>query len=132
MVYFAQFRAPWVHSWNNPRRSNKIKNILILIQINKLFKLVSKGIGIMMVISISKIRKITAMRKNRIEKGKRADPFGSKPHSKGDSFSRRRVVFLNNRVLAMIRIVGRIIASKVIRIIIFSLIRALWLEITYT
>lgn len=32
-------------------------------------------------ISISKIRKITAKRKNRREKGTRAEFFGSKPHS---------------------------------------------------
>jgi len=33
------------------------------------------------VISTSKIRKITAIKKNRREKGNRAEPFGSKPHS---------------------------------------------------
>ena len=33
------------------------------------------------VISTSKIKKITAIRKNRREKGKRADPLGSNPHS---------------------------------------------------
>lgn len=39
-------------------------------------------------ISTSKIRKITAKRKNRREKGKRADPIGSNPHSNGELFSR--------------------------------------------
>lgn len=33
------------------------------------------------VISTSKIKKITAIRKNRREKGRRADPLGSNPHS---------------------------------------------------
>lgn len=33
--------------------------------------------------SISKIRNTTASKKNRIEKGKRAESLGSKPHSKG-------------------------------------------------
>ena len=33
------------------------------------------------VISTSKIRKITAIRKNRRENGNRADPLGSNPHS---------------------------------------------------
>lgn len=33
------------------------------------------------VISTSKIKKITAIKKNRKEKGKRADPLGSNPHS---------------------------------------------------
>lgn len=48
------------------------------------------------VISTSKIRKITAIRKNRKEKGRRADPLGSKPHSYGEFFSRSRIVFLAN------------------------------------
>lgn len=39
-------------------------------------------------ISTSKIRKMTARRKNRREKGSRAELIGSKPHSKGDIFSR--------------------------------------------
>jgi hypothetical protein len=39
-------------------------------------------------ISISKTRKITANRKNRMEKGVRAERKGSNPHSKGESFSR--------------------------------------------
>lgn len=46
------------------------------------------------VISTSKIKKITAIRKNRREKGIRADPLGSKPHSKGEFFSRSLIVFL--------------------------------------
>ena len=33
------------------------------------------------VISTSKIRKITAIKKNRKENGNRADPLGSNPHS---------------------------------------------------
>ena len=41
-------------------------------------------------ISISKTRKITANKKNRNEKGSRADLLGSKPHSKGELFSRSR------------------------------------------
>ena len=47
------------------------------------------------VISTSKIRKITAIRKNRREKGIRADPLGSNPHSKGEFFSRSLIVFLD-------------------------------------
>jgi len=39
-------------------------------------------------ISTSKIRKIIARRKNRKEKGSRADLIGSNPHSKGEFFSR--------------------------------------------
>jgi len=46
------------------------------------------GAGRRRMISISNTRKITARRKNRSEKGVRAELWGSKPHSKGDSFSR--------------------------------------------
>ena len=35
-----------------------------------------------------------AIRKNRREKGSRADPRGSNPHSKGEFFSRSVTVFL--------------------------------------
>lgn len=45
------------------------------------------------VISTSKIRKITAIRKNCRENGIRAEDFGSKPHSNGDLFSRSMNVF---------------------------------------
>lgn len=47
-----------------------------------------KGEGINSTISISKTRKITASKKNRIEKGIRAFLFGSNPHSNGEHFSR--------------------------------------------
>lgn len=49
------------------------------------------------VISTSKIKKITAIRKNRREKGSRADPLGSNPHSKGEFFSRSVTVFFAKR-----------------------------------
>ena len=63
------------------------------------------------VISTSKIRKITAIKKNRSENGVRADPLGSKPHSKGEFFSRSLIVFLDRsedtimRALAIIKTV---------------------------
>lgn len=50
--------------------------------------------GISSVISTSKIKKMTAIRKNRSENGRRADPLGSNPHSKGEFFSRSLIVFL--------------------------------------
>jgi len=46
--------------------------------------------------STSKIRKITANKKKRIEKGTRADPLGSNPHSKGEFFSRSKTTRLDN------------------------------------
>ena len=49
---------------------------------------ITKGVGIRSTISISKIKKITASKKKRVEKGNRALSFGSKPHSNGVLFSR--------------------------------------------
>jgi len=49
------------------------------------------------VISTSKIKKITAIKKKRREKGSRADPFGSNPHSKGEFFSRSMIVFFASK-----------------------------------
>lgn len=51
-------------------------------------RVIKMGIGINSTISISNTIKITASRKNRMENGVRAERVGSKPHSKGDSFSR--------------------------------------------
>jgi hypothetical protein len=44
------------------------------------------GNGNSSAISTSKIMKITAIKKNRDEKGSRAEFFGSNPHSNGDLF----------------------------------------------
>lgn len=48
---------------------------------NRLVTLKIEAKGSRRVISTSKIRKITAIKKNRKEKGNRADPLGSNPHS---------------------------------------------------
>ena len=46
------------------------------------------GAGISSTISMSKTKKITARRKNRVENGRRALSLGSNPHSNGVDFSR--------------------------------------------
>lgn len=79
------------------------------------FKAKRAGAGSKITISMSKIRKITANRKNRVEKGRRADRRGSKPHSKGDSFSRSIV----ERAVS-IRVItnskeGKKIAQKIVK-----------------
>jgi hypothetical protein len=51
------------------------------------------GIGNSSAISTSKIMKITALKKNRDEKGSRAEFFGSNPHSNGDLFSQSSLIF---------------------------------------
>ena len=69
-------------------------------------------------ISISKIKKIIATKKKWIEKGRRAEFLGSKPHSKGLFFSRSLNLFLEIKLANIIRIlvIIRIIKKKVIRI----------------
>jgi hypothetical protein len=57
------------------------------------------GIGRSNAISTSKIMKITAIRKNRDEKGSRAEFLGSNPHSNGDLFSRSSFIFFEMRVV---------------------------------
>ena len=53
------------------------------------------GMGNSNVIYRSKIMKITVIKKNRDEKGSRAEFFGSNPHSNGDLFSRSSFIFLD-------------------------------------
>ena len=60
------------------------------------------GIGYSSAISTSKITKITAIKKNRDEKGRRAEIFGSNPHSNGDLFSRSSLIFLEISVANII------------------------------
>lgn len=75
-------------------------------------------IGNNIAISTSKIKKITAIRKNRNEKGNRADLFGSKPHSKGDDFSRSSIIFFDSSVANIIINMDSIIVNVVIIIMI--------------
>jgi hypothetical protein len=59
-------------------------------------------------ISTSKIRKIIAIKKNRIEKGSREEDRGLNPHSKGESFSCSiKDFFLSNeeRAITIIEII---------------------------
>ena len=55
------------------------------------------GRGIMMTISISKIKKITARRKNRRENGRRAFEEGLNPHSNGEANSRSLAIVLKGQ-----------------------------------
>jgi len=60
------------------------------------------GMGNRSAISTSKIMKITAIRKNRDEKGSRAEFFGSNPHSNGDLFSRSSFIFFEISVVSVV------------------------------
>lgn len=77
------------------------------VQINKFEDFKVKIIGRIRAISTSKIRKIIAIKKNRIENGRREEFMGLNPHSKGESFSRSEIFFFP-------RIVERAITIKAI------------------
>lgn len=96
------------------------QKVIMIILISKV-KLLMEGTGSKRAISMSKIRNKTAKIKNRSEKGIRAELWGSNPHSKGEDFSRLKVIFLLSRKVAMITMVGTIAAiiidKKIVSII---------------
>lgn len=86
-IYSAHSRPPWSHSYTNPRVS---KIIISIAQKNVCIGSGSwsaQGRGRRSAISRSNNKNRMATKKNRIEKGSRAEPIGSKPHSYGESFS---------------------------------------------
>lgn len=80
-----------------------------------------QGRGRRRAISRSKSRKRMATRKKRMEKGRRADPKGSKPHSYGESFSASGLSCgsQNDRVARMVESARVMMITVVIRFIIF-------------
>ena len=78
-------------------------------------------IGNSKVISTSKIKKITAIKKKWREKGSRAEDLGSNPHSKGDLFSRSIKVFFEIKFTMIIIIMLIIIIRIAINVIIFNI-----------
>lgn len=110
----AQVNAPWFHSWYNPINKIIIKNRLINEKLIMFEIFIIKIRGINKVISTSKIKKITAIKKNWSEKGNRAEDFGSNPHSNGDLFSRSVKVFFEIKLAINITI---ILIKKIIKAI---------------
>ena len=84
------------------------------------------GIGRIKVISTSKMRKITAMRKNRRENGTRADLLGSNPHSKAEGFSRSKTFFMAIVEFNAIKATGKI-KDKTIMLKIISITEVIFL-----
>lgn len=77
------------------------------------------GIGNNSAISTSKIIKITAIKKNRDEKGSRAEFLGSNPHSNGDLFSRSSFIFFDSKVVSnMMADDSRIVIVAILMIIV--------------
>lgn len=81
--------------------------IHVLVILNFIVKI----IGNMIAISMSKIKNNTAIKKNWIEKGVRADLLGSNPHSKGDNFSRSLFDVFEITVHIIIIIIAIVILS---------------------
>lgn len=91
-------------------------------------------IGKIIAISTSKIKNKIAIRKNWMENGKRADAFGSNPHSNGDIFSRFIIFFFEiivHKVIITIEIIDDIIIDIMILNITFSCLKIFWLEVKY-
>lgn len=81
-------------------------------------------VGKIKAISTSKIKKIIVIKKNRKEKGKREDDFGSNPHSKGDLFSRSIKVFFDKieaNIITIVQINIIIVDIKIIEKIIYTI-----------
>lgn len=96
-----------------------VKRIIKVIRFKDVFN--TSGIGRISVISTSKIKKITAIKKNRRENGMRAGSLGSNPHSNGDGFSRSWIFFFAIEELSIINAIDRKRARKNIHNIIFIL-----------
>lgn len=95
-----------------------------------------QGRGRSKAISRSNKRKRMATRKNRREKGSRADPRGSKPHSYGDSFSASGFIWgsqndTNASTQDSSVVIIRIVVIKFI-ISPWGLTKTQWLEVTCT
>lgn len=111
-----QFNDPWFHSWKRPINKIIRKKKEVIVQIFILEFINVKIIGKIKVISTSKIRKIIAIIKNRIEKGKRDEFNGLNPHSKGEDFSDSKNIFflkieeinIVNQLIKKIKIVKNI------------------------
>ena len=81
IAYSAHSRPPWAHSYMSPR-VNKIRTSVAHVNVSSgEASWSAQGRGRRSAISRSKRRKRIATRKNRREKGSRAEPTGSKPHS---------------------------------------------------
>lgn len=109
ICYSAHSRDPSFHSCNSPKiRTSKNENDPIRIMgVKSVVRALI--IGNSKTISTSKIKKITASKKNRVEKGIRARPIGSKPHSNAECFSRStldrfEIIQANNSKIEVIKI----------------------------
>lgn len=102
-----------------------MKKIIVLESVIILVNLKIIIVGIINVISTSKIRNKIVIKKNRIENGSREDEYGSNPHSNGVNFSRSFFFFLENNdainiVIVEINIINDLVMNNTI--IIYTII----------
>jgi len=115
----SQLRAPFCHSKNRPIVIINITKIIIKIISKEEF--IIKGIGRIIRISISKIKKIKVILKNRIENGTRPVEKELNPHSNGDMNSFLGIVYLEiNKNINMRNEIIKMIKKKYL-IILFEL-----------
>ncbi len=81
----------------------------------RLFDWIAQGRGSRRAISKSKRRKVMATRKNFMEKGRRADPMGSNPHSYGLVFSAYMFSWGSQRAMVMRSKASAVFVSSVSR-----------------
>lgn len=84
---------------------------------------VAQGRGRSKAISRSNRRNRIATKKNRIEKGRRAEPSGSNPHSYGESFSGSGFIWASKK-FSVVRMMLRVRDKVIIKVIMF--IALLW------
>lgn len=114
ILFYIQFKAPWFHSWYTPI-SKIIKNInKVIDHIIRFDEKKVKIIGRISAISISKIKKIIVIRKNRREKGTRELEIWLKPHSNGDIFSLSIFIFFEIKIDTFITKIEIIVVINVI------------------
>lgn len=93
------------------------------------------GSGNSSAISRSNSKKVIATRKNFIEKGRRAEPIGSKPHSYGLDFSAYKFTWGSQNAIVTSSDDSRVLIIKVrIKFIILSwnFSKTNWLEVSCT
>lgn len=122
--YLIQFKAPFFHSCNKPAVRTTTTITAVEAHIVNLVIFSKIPIGNTSATSISKIRKIRVVIKNRSEKGARAFLKGENPHSKGVIFSRSLIDFslVNIVVVTKIKEISPETVVKVASITINNLI----------
>lgn len=86
--YLAHERLPWKISWKRPNRRINNTSAPLAKEVSELTDRSAGIIGNKRINSTSNTKKITAIKKKRIENGRRDINLGENPHSKGLNFSR--------------------------------------------